>query len=218
MLGRSWWRQQAVTTLVLSLAVWNRRDPILKERMFGLTNSEGNHGEDVKEIYYYLDATPTNSYLKMLYKYPQRSFHARLAEEPPQEPLRSGFELLDTGVFDDSRYWDVFVEYGKASPQDILMQITVANRGPISRNPRPAAAFLPQYLVLGLRHAQAFDESRGPSCGRASRSLASTNSTSKATPSSCSTTGTCAGYLARNGVAIPKTRSTSAWCMAIALR
>jgi len=118
--------------LCLSLAVWNGRDPILKERMFGLTNSEGNHGEDVKELYYYLDATPTHSYLKMLYKYPQREFpYAWLTEENRR---RGGydpeFELLDTGVFDDNRYWDVFVEYGKASPQDILMQITVANRGP----------------------------------------------------------------------------------------
>jgi hypothetical protein len=118
--------------LCLSLAVWNGRDPILKERMFGLTNSEGNHGEDVKELYYYLDATPTHSYLKMLYKYPQREFpYAWLAEENRR---RGGydpeFELLDTGVFDDNRYWDVFIEYGKASPHDILMQITVANRGP----------------------------------------------------------------------------------------
>jgi hypothetical protein len=118
--------------LCLSLAVWNGRDPILKERMFGLTNSEGNHGEDVKEVYYYLDATPTHSYLKMLYKYPQREFpYAWLAEENRR---RGGydpeFELLDTGVFDDNRYWDVFVEYGKAGPHDILMQITVANRGP----------------------------------------------------------------------------------------
>jgi len=118
--------------LCLSLAVWNGRDPILKERIFGLTNSEGNHGEDVKELYYYLDATPTHSYLKMLYKYPQREFpYSWLAEENRR---RGGydpeFELLDTGVFDDNRYWDVFVEYGKASPHDILMQITVANRGP----------------------------------------------------------------------------------------
>jgi hypothetical protein len=118
--------------LCLSLALWNGRDPILKERLFGLTNAEGNHGEDVKELYYYLDATPTHSYLKMLYKYPQREFpyaelvggNLRRSREQPE------FELLDTGVFDDDRYWDVFVEYAKAGPEDILMLVTVHNRGP----------------------------------------------------------------------------------------
>ncbi len=118
--------------LCLAVALWNGNDPILKERLFGLTNSEGNHGEDVKELYYYLDATPTNSYLKMLYKYPQGEFpYARLVHEN----LRRGkdqpeLELIDTGVFDESRYFDVFVEYAKAAPNDILMRITVHNRGP----------------------------------------------------------------------------------------
>ncbi|MBX3411853.1 MAG: glucosidase [Pirellulales bacterium] len=118
--------------LCLALALWNGRDPILKERLFGLTNSEGNHGEDVKEIYYYLDATPSHSYQKMLYKYPQREFpYAWLVEENRRRTKQQmEFELLDTGVFDDDRYFDVFVEYAKASPRDMLIEITIANRGP----------------------------------------------------------------------------------------
>ena len=118
--------------LCLALALWNGRDPILKERLFGLTNGEGNHGEDVKELYYYLDATPTHSYLKMLYKYPQREFpYARLVEENGQRGRdQPEFELLDTGIFNDDRYFDVFIEYAKASPHDILMLVTVHNRGP----------------------------------------------------------------------------------------
>jgi hypothetical protein len=118
--------------LCLSLALWNGKDPILKERIFGLTNSEGNHGEDVKELYYYLDATPTHSYLKMLYKYPQREFpYAQLVEENRRRGKEQPeFELLDTGIFDDDRYFDVFVEYAKAGPDDILMLVTVHNRGP----------------------------------------------------------------------------------------
>ncbi|MFO1512915.1 MAG: glucosidase [Verrucomicrobiota bacterium] len=122
--------------LCLSLALWNGRDPILKERFFGLTNSEGNHGEDVKELYYYLDATPTHSYLKMLYKYPQRAFpYAQLVAENARrkgDPQQPEFELLDTGIFDDDRYWDVFIEYAKADAKDILMRVTVHNRGPES--------------------------------------------------------------------------------------
>jgi len=120
--------------LCLSLGLWNGQDPILKERFFGLTNSEGNHGEDVKELHYYLDATPTHSYLKMLYKYPQRAFpYCDLVEENARRKGDSSqpeYELLDTGIFDDDRYWDVFVEYGKAAPDDILMRVTVHNRGP----------------------------------------------------------------------------------------
>ncbi len=120
--------------LCLSLALWNGHDPILKERFFGLTNSEGNHGEDVKELYYYLDATPTHSYLKMLYKYPQRAFpYSQLVEENARrkgDASQPEFELLDTGIFDDDRYWDVFVEYAKAAPDDIRMRVTVHNRGP----------------------------------------------------------------------------------------
>src|SRR5438105_2289977 len=123
--------------LCLSLALWNGKDPILKERIFGLTNGEGNHGEDAKELYYYLDATPTHSYLKMLYKYPQREFpYAQLVEENGRrkgDSSRLEFELLDAGIFDDDRYFDVFVEYAKASPEDILMRVTVHNRGPRKR-------------------------------------------------------------------------------------
>ena len=118
--------------LCLAVALWNGRDPILKERLFGLTNSEGNHGEDVKELYYYLEATPTHSYLKMLYKYPQREFpYAWLVEENRRRGKdQPEFELIDTGIFDDDRYFDVFVEYAKAAPDDILMRITAHNRGP----------------------------------------------------------------------------------------
>jgi hypothetical protein len=118
--------------LCLALALWNGRDPILKERLFGLSNPQGNHGEDVKELYYYLDATPTHSYLKMLYKYPQREFpYARLVEENAHRGRdKPEFELLDCGAFDDDRYFDVFVEYAKAGSDDLLMQVTVYNRGP----------------------------------------------------------------------------------------
>ncbi len=117
--------------LCLALALWNGRDPILKERLFGLTNGEGNHGEDVKELYYYLDATPTHSYLKMLYKYPQRPFPYVLlgAENRRRGRALPEFELIDSGVFDDDRYFDVYVEYAKAGPHDILMQVSAHNRG-----------------------------------------------------------------------------------------
>lgn len=118
--------------LCLALALWNGRDPILKERLFGLTNGEGNHGEDVKEFYYYLDATPTHSYLRTLYKYPQAEFpYNRLIDENRRRgKLDPEFELLDTGAFDGDRYFDVFVEYAKAGPDDVLMLITAHNRGP----------------------------------------------------------------------------------------
>ncbi len=120
--------------LCFAVALWNGQDPILKERFFGLTNSEGNHGEDVKELYWYLDATPSHSYLKMLYKYPQLAFpYAPLVEENARrkaDPSLPEFELLDTGILDEDRYWDVFVEYAKSSPEDILVRITIHNRGP----------------------------------------------------------------------------------------
>ncbi|AMK76521.1 MULTISPECIES: MGH1-like glycoside hydrolase domain-containing protein [Methylomonas] len=116
--------------LCLGLALWNEHDSILKERLFGLTNGEGNHGEDVKELYYYLDATPSHSYLKMLYKYPQQAFpYAALLEENRKRGRdMPEFELLDTGIFDDNRYFDIFVEYAKAGVDDILMSITAHNR------------------------------------------------------------------------------------------
>ncbi|MHB8068188.1 MAG: MGH1-like glycoside hydrolase domain-containing protein [Desulfobaccales bacterium] len=118
--------------LCLALALWNGRDPIIKERLFGVTNSEGNHGEDVKEYYFYLDSTPTHSYLKFLYKYPQGAFPYDDLVRTNRQRTRDEYEyeLLDTGVFDDDRYFDVFVEYAKSSPEDILMRLTVCNRGP----------------------------------------------------------------------------------------
>jgi hypothetical protein len=118
--------------LCFALALWNGRDPILKERLFGLTNPEGNHGEDVKESYFYLDATPTSSYLKALYKYPQAAFpYDRLREENRRRGrAEPEFELPETGVFDGGRYFDVFAEYAKAGPDDVLIRLTVANRGP----------------------------------------------------------------------------------------
>src|SRR5690242_15118216 len=118
--------------LCFAIALWNGRDPILKERLFGLTNGEGNHGEDVKEYYFYLDSTPTHSYLKYLYKYPQRAYpysdlvltNRRRGRNEPE------YELLDTGVFDGDEYFDILVEYTKAATSDILIQISVCNRGP----------------------------------------------------------------------------------------
>ncbi len=118
--------------LCFGLALWNGRDPILKERLFGLTGPEGNHGEDVKELYYYLDSTPTHSYMKALYKYPQAEYpYTWLAEENRRRGKDAPeFELVDTGVLNENRYFDVFTEYAKAVPDDILIRITVANRGP----------------------------------------------------------------------------------------
>ena len=118
--------------LCFALALWNGKDPILKERLFGLTNSEGNHGEDVKECYFYLDSTPTHSYMKYLYKYPQAAFpYDELVATNRKRPrTQPEYELLDTGVFDDDRYFDVFVEYAKQDAEDILIRITVCNRGP----------------------------------------------------------------------------------------
>ena len=118
--------------LCFALALWNERDPILKERLFGLTNPEGNHSEDVKECYFYVDATPTHSYLKALYKYPQAKFpYGELLEENRRRGRHEPeFELVETGAFDEGRYFDVLAEYAKAAPDDILIRITVANRGP----------------------------------------------------------------------------------------
>jgi hypothetical protein len=118
--------------LCFALALWNGKDAILKERLFGLTNSEGNHGEDVKEYYFYLDSTPTHSYMKYLYKYPQAAYPYGDLIETNRNRTRNDFEyeLLDTGVFNDDRYFDVFVEYAKVGPEDILVRISAANRGP----------------------------------------------------------------------------------------
>ena len=117
--------------LCFALALWNGRDPILKERLFGLTNGESNHGEDVKEYYFYLDSTPTHSYMKYLYKYPQSEYPYLDLVETNRQRSREEFEyeLLDTGIFNEDKYFDVFVEYAKADPEDTLIRISVHNRG-----------------------------------------------------------------------------------------
>ena len=135
-----------------ALALWNGVDPILKERLFGLTNSEGNHGEDVKEYYYYLDSTPTHSYMKYLYKYPQKAY-------PYEDLIRTNwirnradmeYELLDTGIFDDNRYFDVFVEYAKNTPEDILIRDQCLQSRTGSRiDSRPSDAMVPEYMDCG---------------------------------------------------------------------
>jgi hypothetical protein len=114
------------------VAMWNGKDPILKERLFGLTNSEGNHGEDVKEYYFYLDSTPTHSYMKYLYKYPQVAYPYDDLVKTNRERGRGApeYELLDTGVFHEDRYFDVFVEYAKAGAENLEIKISVINRGP----------------------------------------------------------------------------------------
>ena len=118
--------------LCFALALWNGKDPILKERLFGLTNGEGNHGEDVKEYYFYLDSTPTHSYMKCLYKYPQAAYPYNDLVQRNRGRSRNEFEyeLLDTGIFNEDQYFDVFVEYAKAGPEDMLVRITAVNRGP----------------------------------------------------------------------------------------
>ena len=157
--------------LCFAVALWNERDPILKERLFGLTNPEGNHGEDVKECYYYLDATPTYSYAKALYKYPQAAFpYVDLIEENRRRGRdRPEYELEDTGVFDDDRYFDIVVEYAKAGPDDVLIRITAANRG-------PNAAALHLLPTLWFRNTWAW--------GRQGESYPSKPVLSRSTPSS----------------------------------
>jgi hypothetical protein len=138
--------------LCLALALWNGRDPILKERLFGLTGSEGNHGEDVKEYYFYLDSTPTHSYMKFLYKYPRAAFpyDALVAENRRRDRHAPEFELIDTGIFDGDRYFDVVAEYAKAAPDDVLVRVTVTNRG-------PDAAELHLLPTLWFRNTWAWD-------------------------------------------------------------
>src|SRR5262249_44507128 len=160
--------------LCFAVALWNGHDPILKERYFGLSGSEGNHGEDVKEHYFYLDATPTHSYMKGIYKYPQAEYpHSRLVEENRQRGRQDReFEVLDTGVFLDGRYFDVSVEYAKAAPEDVLTLVTVATRGP---------AGVPVHLLAtrGLRNTWAWDH--GSKRPRLARDAASTAATILAT-------------------------------------
>jgi hypothetical protein len=141
--------------ICFAVGLWNGRDPILKERPFGLTGSEGNHGEDVKDYYFYLDSTPTHSYMKYLYKYPQAEFpYARLvAENRRSGKLEPEYELIDTGVFDEDRYFDVFVEYAKADVEDLLVRITVVNRG-------PQAASLDLLPTLWFRNVWSWDQTR----------------------------------------------------------
>src|SRR5918994_208882 len=143
--------------LIFAPVFWNGRDPILKERLFGLTSSEGNRGEDVKEYYFYLDNTPTHSYMRMLYKYPQAEFpYARLVNE---NRGRGGqgmeFELLDSGVFHDDRYFDIFIEYAKADAEDICIRIEAFNRG-------PDAAELHVIPQLWFRNTWGWGPERGP--------------------------------------------------------
>ena len=144
--------------LCLGLALWNGRDPILKERAFGLTGAEGNHGEDVKEYWWYLDALPSHAWNRWRYHYPQAAFPYEdlRAENGRRGKLDPEYELLDTGVFDDDRYWITEVHYAKADPTDLLMEITVTNAGPGHRHPaRAADRVVPQHLVLGSRRPQA---------------------------------------------------------------
>ncbi|HWF13878.1 MAG TPA: hypothetical protein VG272_09110, partial [Candidatus Acidoferrales bacterium] len=142
--------------MCFALALWNGRDHILKERLFGLTGNEGNHGEDVKEYYFYLDSTPTHSYMKFLYKYPQAAFpYDQLVEENHKRSKREPeFELMDTGVFNENRYFDVFMEYAKAEPEDILIKITAWNRG-------PEEAQLDLLPTLWFRNIWSFGEKHG---------------------------------------------------------
>src|SRR5438132_2913227 len=153
--------------LCLALALWNGRDPILKERLFGLTGSEGNHGEDVKEYYFYLDSTPTHSYMKFLYKYPQAEFpYSRLVEENRRRDRRAPeFELMDTCVFEGDRYFDVLVEYAKAAPDDLLIRITATNRG-------DEAAELHLLPTVWFRNTGSWDASATRPVLRAGRAVA----------------------------------------------
>ena len=160
--------------LCFALALWNERDPILKERLFGLTNSEGNHGEDVKEYYFYLDSTPTHSYMKYLYKYPQREYPYRDLIETNRTRSREEmeYELLDTGVFNEDRYFDVFVEYAKADPEDILVRIIDSQpRTGSSTAARLADTLVPQHMVDRARTTASLRSSdAGPGAIRASAS------------------------------------------------
>ena len=180
--------------LCFALALWNGKDPILKERLFGLTNSESNHGEDVKEYYFYLDSTPTHSYMKYLYKYPQAAFpYADLVETSRSRGRHEfEYELLDTGVFDEDRYFDVFVEYAKASPEDILIQITVHNRGPepAELHVLPTLWFRNQWSWHGSADRPTLQQVAGTAAerrpGRRRQARASATSTARATPRCCS--------------------------------
>ena len=176
--------------LCLALALWNGRDPVLKERLFGLTNSEGNHGEDVKECYFYTDAMPTSSYLSMLYKYPQAEFPYGdlVAVNGARGKLDPEYELLDTGIFNDGRYFDVEVEYAKAAPEDILMLISVRNNGPDD-------AVLHVLPTLWFRHTWSWaggDERPGLSAARSTQDGAAGRSVVRAEHGELGTRWLCA--------------------------
>ena len=205
--------------LCFALALWNGRDPILKERLFGLTNSEGNHGEDVKEYYFYLDSTPTHSYMRYLYKYPQREFPYRDLVETNRgrSRLEPEYELLDTGIFEDDRYFDVELEYAKDGPDDILVRITVHNRGPEDARldvlPTPV---VPQHVVVEGGQGEAHHaRGRGHDPGVAPRSRRLRPRLRRRPPSCCSprtraTRIACGGSRTRHrGSRTPSTRSSS---------
>jgi hypothetical protein len=165
--------------LCFSLALWNGRDPILKERLFGLTGPQGNHGEDVKELYYYLDSSPTHSYLKALYKYPQAEFpyDMLIEQSAKRDRTQPEFEITDTGVFKEDRYFDVFVEYAKNSPDDILIRIRVTNRGPEAAPLHfDTNALVSQQLDVGVHarrvRAEAMDAANGNGIGGAAACVA----------------------------------------------
>ena len=174
--------------LVFAPAFWNGRDAILKERYFGLTSREGNHGEDVKEYYFYLDNTPTHSYMRMLYKYPHAAYpYQQLVEENrARQGAGMEFELLDTGIFDQNRYFDIVIEHAKADPEDICIRIEAFNRGARRRGAaRHPAALVSQHVEMGLSadaqpRIQLGDASVGLACLRRSR-----RATTR--PSSCAT-------------------------------
>ena len=194
--------------LCFALALWNGHDPILKERLFGLTNAEGNHGEDVKEYYFYLDSTPTHSYMKWLYKYPQRAYPYADLVTTNRQRSRTEFEyeLLDTGVFADDKYFDVQVEYAKASPEDILIRISATNRGAETGDAaRAAHALVPQHLAARIPMP------RSPRCARCGRRPARRRVHRRARASSaragCTSTATCR-------CCSPRTRRTPSGCSA----
>ena len=193
--------------LCFALALWNGKDPILKERLFGLSNGEGNHGEDVKEYYFYLDSTPTHSYMKWLYKYPQAAFPYDDLVKTNARRTRQDYEyeLIDTGVFDEDRYFDVVVEYAKSSPEECFVQITVTNRGPESRDDSSAAdAVVPQHVVLVARPGEA-------AAARRRREPAARVSSRRRTRSSAIDGSTA---MARRRCCSPRTRRTPSGCSA----
>jgi hypothetical protein len=204
--------------LCFALALWNGKDPILKERIFGLTNSEGNHGEDVKDYYFYLDSTPTHSYMKYLYKYPQAAYPYVDLVETNRRRNRNDmeYELLDTGVFNDNRYFDVFVEYAKAGPEDILVRITAANRGPDAAELHllPTLWFRNDWAswIHESRQRRARVRSRPPICCSVTSSLPAKARCRCSSPITPRTTSGCSGK--RTRARTSRTVSTTAWSRA----